>query len=137
MQTERRRHEQSTDDRADGDRAGDPVHDKAGRGGKLPRRGGPQVQEGRPADGGLLQCAAFGKTAEFIEKYIRKGTKIGFSGRLQNDEYTTKEGQKVQRATIVVEEIEFCEKKDPQAEKPATDFQPVDNMDGDELPFNF
>lgn len=85
----------------------------------------------------FFQCAAFGKTAEFIEKYIRKGTKIGFSGRLKNDEYTTKEGQKVQRATIVVEEIEFCEKKDPQSEKQATDFQPVDNMDGDELPFNF
>lgn len=85
----------------------------------------------------FFQTTAFGKTAEFIEKYIHKGQKIGFAGRLQNDEFTTKDGQKVTKAVIIIEEIEFCEKKD-QAEKPADTFQPVpDNIDGDELPFNF
>lgn len=85
----------------------------------------------------FFQCSAFGKTAEFIEKYVRKGQKIGFSGRLQNDEFTNREGQKITRAVIVVEEIEFCEKKE-QTEKPAETFQPVpDKTDGEELPFNF
>ncbi len=85
----------------------------------------------------FFQTTAFGKTAEFIEKYIRKGQKIGFAGRLQNDEFTNRDGQKITRAVIIIEEIEFCEKKE-QAERPADTFQPVpDNIDSDELPFNF
>lgn len=85
----------------------------------------------------FFQTTAFGKTAEFIEKYIRKGQKIGFAGRLQNDEFTNRDGQKITRAVIIIEEIEFCEKKE-QAERPADTFQPVpDNIDSEELPFNF
>lgn len=85
----------------------------------------------------FFQTTAFGKTAEFIEKYIRKGQKIGFAGRLQNDEFTNRDGQKITRAVIIIEEIEFCEKKE-QTEKPADTFQPVpDNIDSEELPFNF
>lgn len=84
----------------------------------------------------FFQCTAFGKTAEFIEKYVRKGQKIGFSGRLQNDEFTNREGQKVTRAVIIIEEVEFCEKKE-QTEKPAETFQPAPETDGEELPFNF
>ena len=88
----------------------------------------------------FFNCTAFGKTAEFIEKYIKKGQKIGFSGRLQNDEYTTREGQKVTKAVIIVEEIEFCEKKE-QAPAPVNEdaegWTQVHNTDGDELPFNF
>lgn len=85
----------------------------------------------------FFQTTAFGKTAEFIEKYIHKGQKIGFAGRLQNDEFTNRDGQKITRAVIIIEEIEFCEKKE-QAERPADTFQPVpDNIDSEELPFNF
>lgn len=87
----------------------------------------------------FFQTTAFGKTAEFIEKYIHKGQKIGFAGRLQNDEYTNKDGQTVRKTVIIVEEIEFCEsKKGAQAEKPTESFQPIpDNIDSEELPFNF
>lgn len=90
----------------------------------------------------FFQCTAFGKTAEFIEKYIRKGTKIGFSGRLQNDEYTNKDGVKITKAVIIVEEIEFCEKKQEVQQAPANAdqngfMQVPDNIDSDELPFNF
>lgn len=85
----------------------------------------------------FFQTTAFGKTAEFIEKYIHKGQKIGFAGRLQNDEFTNRDGQKITRAVIIIEEIEFCEKKE-QTERPADTFQPVpDNIDSEELPFNF
>ena len=85
-------------------------------------------------DADFFQCTAFGKTAEFIEKYIKKGMKVGFCGRLQNDEYTNREGQKVTKAVIIVEEIEFCEKKEQQAEPK---FEPVPQDTADELPFNF
>lgn len=85
----------------------------------------------------FFQTTAFGKTAEFIEKYIRKGQKIGFAGRLQNDEYTNRDGQKITKAVIIIEEIEFCERKQEQAEKPKTDdFMDVPET-GEELPFNF
>jgi len=95
-------------------------------------------KEGQPtAD--FFQCTAFGKTAEFIEKYVRKGQKVGFTGRLQNDEYTNRDGVKVQKAVIIVEEIEFCEKKQeaPAKADEGGFMQVPENTDGDELPFNF
>lgn len=96
-------------------------------------------KEGQP-DADFFKATAFGKTAEFIEKYVRKGQKIAFTGRLQNDEFTTRDGVKVTQAVIIVEEVEFCEKKE-QAPAPAHEdaeaWTQVHNTDGDELPFNF
>ena len=63
------------------------------------------------ADADFFNCTAFGKQAEFVEKYFKKGTKILLSGRVQNDNYTNKEGQKVYSVRIMVEEIEFAESK--------------------------
>lgn len=59
----------------------------------------------------FINCVAFGKTAEFAEKYLRKGMKIALSGRIQTGNYTNKDGQKVYTTDIVVEEQEFCESK--------------------------
>ena len=59
----------------------------------------------------FFNCTAFGKQAEFVEKYLKQGTKILLSGRIQNDNYTNKEGQKVYSIQIMVEEIEFAESK--------------------------
>lgn len=59
----------------------------------------------------FFNCTAFGKQAEFVEKYLKQGTKILLSGRVQNDNYTNKEGQKVYSVKIMVEEIEFAESK--------------------------
>lgn len=56
-------------------------------------------------------CVAFGKTAEFLEKFGRKGTKFILEGRIQTGSYTNKEGQKVYTTDIVVEHIEFAESK--------------------------
>lgn len=56
-------------------------------------------------------CVAFGKTAEFIEKYGRKGIKFVASGRLQTGSYTNKDGVKVYTTEVVVEELEFAESK--------------------------
>ena len=65
---------------------------------------------GEPA-AAFFNCTAFGKQAEFVEKYLKQGTKILLSGRVQNDNYTNKEGQKVYSVQIIAEEIEFAESK--------------------------
>ena len=67
-------------------------------------------RDGEP-DADFFNCTAFGKQAEFVEKHLKKGTKILLSGRVQNDNYTNKEGQKVYSVRIMVEEIEFAESK--------------------------
>lgn len=68
----------------------------------------------------FFNLKAFGKRAEFCEKYLKTGTKVIASGRLENNNYTNKEGRKVYDVQIVVEEIEFAESKkqsEPEAEK--------------------
>lgn len=67
-------------------------------------------REGEP-DADFFNCSAFSKTAEFIEKYLKKGTKVVVCGRLENNNYTNKDGQKVNDVRIMVEEIDFAESK--------------------------
>lgn len=62
-------------------------------------------------DADFINCVAFGKTGEFIEKYFKKGMAIGLTGRIQSGSYTNKEGQKVYTTDVVVEEAEFVESK--------------------------
>ena len=59
----------------------------------------------------FFNCTAFGRQAEFVEKYLKQGTKILLTGRIQNDNYTNREGQKVYSVQIIAEEIEFAESK--------------------------
>ena len=59
----------------------------------------------------FIQCVAFGRAGEFAEKYLRKGTKIAVTGRIQTGSYTNKEGQRVYTTDVVVEDHEFVESK--------------------------
>ena len=59
----------------------------------------------------FINCVSFGKTAEFAERYFRKGIKIAVNGRIQTGSYTNKEGVKVYTTEVVVENQEFCESK--------------------------
>lgn len=59
----------------------------------------------------FINCVAFGKAAEFTEKYLTKGTKIAVTGRIQTGSYTNKDGQTVYTTDVVVEEQEFAESK--------------------------
>ena len=59
----------------------------------------------------FLNFKAFGKTAEFLEKYCHKGTKLVVQSQLQNDNFTNKEGVKVYRDTLIVDSVEFAESK--------------------------
>ena len=65
--------------------------------------------EGQTAD--FISCVAFGKSAEFADKYLRQGTKILVIGRIQTGSYTNKDGQKIYTTDVVVEEHEFAESK--------------------------
>ena len=95
-------------------------------------------KDGQP-EADFPRCIAWGKTADFAEKYLTKGTKIMIAGRLQTGSYE-KDGRKVYTTDIIVDHIEFCEgKKEQQAEQPPEipDDHFVDVPEGiqEELPF--
>ena len=101
------------------------------------------------ASADFIGCVAFGKNAEFIEKYFRQGTKALITGRIQTGSYTNRDGQKVYTTDVVVEDQEFAESKNAQSEsgfQPSSRPQPSaaigdgfmnipDGID-EELPFN-
>ena len=62
-------------------------------------------------DADFVSCVAFGKAAEFAEKYFRQGTKIVIAGRIQTGSYTNRDGRKIHTTDVVVEEQEFAESK--------------------------
>jgi len=59
----------------------------------------------------FFNCVAFGKQAEFAERYLRQGTKMLVCGRLQTGSYTNRDGVKVNTVDIIVEEQDFAESK--------------------------
>lgn len=59
----------------------------------------------------FISCISFGKSAEFAEKYLRKGIKLVVTGRIQTGSYTNKDGQRVYTTDVIVEEQEFAESK--------------------------
>lgn len=90
----------------------------------------------------FFRITAFGKLGEFVQNYLHKGTKIVMTGRIENANYTDKDGNKVFRDQIVAENIEFAESKkaaeangastsNPPAE---TEFVPIpEGIEGDLL----
>lgn len=91
----------------------------------------------------FINCVAFGKTAEVIEKYVTQGTKIAAIGEWRTGSYTNKDGQKVYTNDCNVFNIEFCESKgsNQQSERPVPSqassdgFMNIPDGDLDELPF--
>lgn len=63
------------------------------------------------AEADFFNCTAFGRQAEFVERYLKRGTKMVVTGRIQNNNYTNRDGQKVYSVQIIVEELEFAESK--------------------------
>ena len=59
----------------------------------------------------FIGCVAFGRSAEFAEKYFRQGLKVIVTGRIQTGSYTNRDGQKVYTTDVVAEEVEFAESK--------------------------
>lgn len=93
----------------------------------------------------FIGCIAFGKNAEFAEKYFRQGTKIAITGRIQTGSYTNKDNQKVFTTDVIIDEQEFAEsKKDSQDNAPSAPAYGKPDNDGfmnipdgidEELPF--
>lgn len=106
-------------------------------------------REGQPtAD--FINCVAFGRRAEFAEKYLHKGIKMNFVGHIQTGNYTNKDGQKVYTTDVIIDDQEFCESKNASQQNaetaPAqTESAPAETNDGfmsvndgiadDDLPF--
>ncbi len=100
-------------------------------------------RDGDP-DADFFTCVSFGKQGEFVEKYLRKGTKVVIEGELRNNNYTNKEGQKVYSVEINVNSVEFAESKNASgnsaAPTPVGDtgngFMSIDDGIEDEIPFS-
>lgn len=103
-------------------------------------------RDGEP-DCDFINCTAFGKTAEFIEKWCRQGTKLLLEGRWQTGSYTNKDGQKVYTNDCMVENCEFAESKNASQQNTQSRPEPMPQTDSDgfmnipdgideELPFN-
>ena len=106
-------------------------------------------REGEP-DADFIKCKAFGKQAEFLEKYFFKGKRIGIVGRIQTGNYTNKDGQKVYFTEVICNEVEFVDNKgesgnstessfnNSHAEAKSNDMGFVNVPEGieEELPFN-
>ena len=100
----------------------------------------------------FFNCTAFGRQAEFVEKYFKQGSRMLLTGRIQNDNYTNKNGEKVYSVQIIAEEIEFAERKStadanasafqsggapqPTVAKADDDFMDLPTGIEDGLPFN-
>jgi single-strand DNA-binding protein len=63
------------------------------------------------AEADFFNCTAFGKQADFVENYLKQGTKMLVTGSIQNNNYTNKDGQKMYSVQIIVNELEFAESK--------------------------
>lgn len=111
-----------------------------------------RIKRDNEASVDYINCVSFGRSAEFAEKYFRKGTKIVICGRIQTGSYTNKDGQKVYTTDIVIEEQDFAESKatsqqnnsgsvqnnsnSRQSQRPQPDPNEFMNVDDDDLPFN-
>ena len=109
------------------------------------RRGRKDANSNEPtAD--FISCVAFGKSAEFAEKYLRQGTKMVIDGHIQTGSYTNKDGAKVYTTDVIVDQQEFAESKNassgggntaaPTNKNGNSGFMNIPDGIDDELPFN-
>ena len=98
-------------------------------------------RRGKNNEADFISCVAFGKTAEFIEKYFSKGNRIGICGHIQTGSYTDKDNKKVYTTDVVADEAEFVESKssaEQGKEQPKVDENGFMNIPDDideDLPF--
>lgn len=81
------------------------------------RRTSRNAEDAQTAD--FINCVAFGRSAEFAEKYFRKGTKIVVEGHIQTGSFTNKDGQRVYTTDVVIDNQEFAESKSSSQERDA------------------
>ena len=74
-------------------------------------RRGRRDASGNDQTADFIPCVAFGRAGEFAEKYLRQGTKMVVTGRIQTGSYTNKDGNRVYTTEVIVEDQEFAESK--------------------------
>lgn len=96
----------------------------------------------------FINCVAFGKSGEFVEKYFHKGMKMDLEGHIQTGSYTNQDGKKVYTTDVIVEQVEFGESKKAGGETGASGYAattgipdkipdiPEPDLSDDGLPFN-
>ena len=96
--------------------------------------------DGQP-EADFIPCVAFGKTADFVDKYFHKGMKMLLEGHIQTGSYTNKEGAKVYTTDVIAESVEFAESKRTETgqetpkEQGNNDFLSIPEGVSAELPF--
>lgn len=94
------------------------------------------IAVGRRGEGtDFINLIAWEKTAEFMDKHFKKGSRLGISGRLQSSSYTDKEGKNRTSIDVVVEAVDFCESKN-ETNNSDNEFLSVPDGLVDELPFS-
>lgn len=83
----------------------------------------------------FINLIAWEKTAEFMDKHFKKGSRLGISGRIQSSSYTDKEGKNRTSIDVVVEAVDFCESKN-ETNNSDNEFLSVPDGLVDELPFS-
>lgn len=87
----------------------------------------------------FISCVAFGRAAEFAQKYLSKGIKMVVIGHLQSGRYVNQRGDTVYTTDVVIEEHHFAESKREKQAAPAPEedgFMDVpDDYDISGLPF--
>ena len=79
----------------------------------------------------FFQVLAFGRTKDFVDKYLKKGMKVQVTGTIRNDNYE-KDGSTVYQNSFIANEIEFCEKKGRGSDSDAADDGEVKDINGEE-----
>lgn len=74
----------------------------------------------------FISCVAFGKSAEFADNWLHKGTKIAVTGHIQTGKYINKDGQTVYTTDVVIEDHEFAESKAAQGTPQEQPKEPAD-----------
>ena len=93
----------------------------------------------------FIPCVAFGKAAEFADKYFHQGMRVAVSGRIQTGSYTNKDGNRVYTTDVRVDRHEFAQSKSEtpegaqsKGETPEKEgfYNVPEGIDEDEIPFN-
>lgn len=87
------------------------------------------IYRGKDKGTDFINCTAFGRTAENMQKYVKKGDKVALRGHINTGSYTNKEGKKVYTTEIIADAVEFIE---PRKGKQNDEFIPIE----EDLPFN-
>lgn len=89
----------------------------------------------------FISCVTFGKSAEFAQKYLRKGIRIVIGGRISTGSYKDKDGKTIYTTDVIVEEHEFAQNKDGGGGEDSSETSKMDKdrfmeVEDGEIPFD-